>query len=122
MAARRHTVEEQLGFMWHPPTQAMHPRDPRDFPFGSRSTADPAFVSNIFVQLEEIRDAWEQAKLSRRERQALFVLFGVDETEVVAARVLDVSVSTVQKWRRQGVGKIVEHLYSVDLGLEEGDG
>jgi hypothetical protein len=100
----------------------MHPRDPRDFPFGSRSTADPAFVSNIFVQLEEIRDAWEQAKLSRRERQALFVLFGVDETEVVAARVLDVSVSTVQKWRRQGVGKIVEHLYSVDLGLEEGDG
>ena len=70
----------------------------------------------------EIRRAWqEQFELSRDERAALLLCYGMGYEQWEAAEALKVNQSTVSRRAYRGVGKLVEYLTGELVNNDEED-
>lgn len=75
-----------------------------------RVASSKATGGTLAAHLADIRAGWRKAPLTKRERQCLFLTYGLDCTQRNSAQMLDVDQRTVGRNAESGVGKIVAHL------------
>lgn len=70
--------------------------------------------SSLFAHLVDIREAWRTTDLTRLERRAVFMVFGLDWSHGYAALHEDVDRSTISHRLDAAVGKITARLNDED--------
>jgi hypothetical protein len=75
-----------------------------------RSSPNKATGNTLAAHLVDIRDGWEKAPLSLRERQSAFLVAGLDMTTTAAGDVLGVTHQAISQNVERAVGKIVATL------------
>lgn len=75
-----------------------------------RAAVNKATGNAAGAHFADIHRAWAQAGLSPRQRQTLFLVYGLDFTQVDAAKALQVSQQSVSEWKGSGVDRLVAFL------------
>jgi len=75
-----------------------------------RTQSNKATGNTLAAHLADIRSTWETAPLTLPERQALFLVYGLDFTNQMAGSTLGITHQTVSERALRGVGKIVATL------------
>lgn len=88
-----------------------------------RGSVDHSKGGGTVVAIADIRQAWERADLSVKQRQALLLRYGMDEPIADAARLLGVSKPSVSERCFVGVTNLMRQLngHDIEIGYEEED-
>lgn len=80
-----------------------------------RATVDKAHSNTLYAHLADIHTGWTDAPLTRAERRALLMRYGLDWAQTAIARHERVGQSTASERIARGVGRIVARLNGESL-------
>jgi hypothetical protein len=76
--------------------------------------ANPKTANTLYAYLADIHTGWRMAPLTRAERRALFLRYGVDLKQAHIGTLLGYRQQTAAEHIDAGVGRIVTHLNGQD--------
>lgn len=106
----RRQIERLLPYLWEN-SYAYRATDPyAPDPDMPRGQANPARSGNLWAGVADVRKAWEQAELTRLERQSIVCEYGLRWPSKLTAKTLGKLPSMVAVALYEGVGSMLDYL------------
>ena len=83
-----------------------------------RASSDPSHAGTHMAHYADIRDAWANAPLTGRGRQALLLRYGLEYTRAEIAEILEIDLSGVGRHINRALEAITTHLNGKEISLE----
>ncbi len=106
----RTAVEALMHAIWDDSAVFGIRREGAPEPGSPKAKADPACGNTLYAMIADIKRAWQRAKVTPAERQALFLRFRLGYEAPEAAPILGVTPRAVNYRIYSGVGKLTAFL------------
>ena len=106
----RQAVESLLPHIWSDAAVWGLQKDDAPDPDMPKGSVDPSKGNSLPVMLADLRLAWERSDLSIRERRALFIHYGLDQTQTLIAAYEQCDKATISRRIYDATSTILDYL------------